>query len=69
MDSLPLLGNSISDLFAEVSNTGKMTVSDRQTLESARLDPATTEEEKQAISRLLHAVRLDRIQVVEETHV
>jgi hypothetical protein len=69
MEPLPLLSDSISELFAEVSNTGKMTASDRQILQSAMLHDETTEEEKQAIDRLLYAVRSGRVQVVEQSHV
>jgi hypothetical protein len=65
MEYPPLLTESISDVFAEVSNTGRMTALDREMLQAALLNEFTTEEEKQAIDRLLYAVRLGRIQVIE----
>jgi hypothetical protein len=65
MEYPSLLTESISDVFAEVSNTSKMTALDREMLQAALLDEFTTEEEKQAIDRLLYAVRLGRIQVIE----
>ncbi len=71
MNDLPLLfnalsSNTLSDLFAEVSSTGNMTRLDCQHLRDVLLDNRTSNEEKQAIDRLLYAIRLGRIQV--ESH-
>lgn len=68
MESSLLLTDSISDLFAEVSNTGRMTPLACQKLQAAMLDQQTTDEEKQAIERLLYAIRLGRVQVIEEIY-
>lgn len=58
----------LSNLFAEVSSTGRMTLFDRQNLRDALLKGHPSDEEKQAIDRLLYAVRLGRIQVLKEPH-
>lgn len=58
----------ISELFAQVSNTGEMAESDCQLLQAAILTNRVTEEEKQAIDRLLYAIRLGRVHVVAERH-
>jgi len=68
MNDLPLPFELLSDLFAEVSSSGKMTAQDCERLKRARLENQISDEEKQAIDRLLYAVRLGRIQVIEETH-
>lgn len=65
MNDLLLLSDVLSELFAEVSNTGNMTALDCQYLRDALLDARTSNEEKQAIARLLYAIRLGRIQVIE----
>jgi len=68
MNDLPLPFEQLSDLFAEVSSSGKMTVQDCEHLKQVRLEEQISDEEKQAIDRLLYAIRLGRIQVIEETH-
>lgn len=69
MKSLSLSPDLISELFAEVSNTGKMSECDCQTLQAAILSDTVTEEERQAIDRLLYAIRLGRVHIIEEGHV
>lgn len=68
MNDLTLLSDVLSELFAEVSSSGKMTAQDCERLKLVLLADQISDEEKQAIDRLLYAVRLGRIQVVEETH-
>lgn len=68
MDS-SLSPDLISALFAQVSNTGEMSECDCQMLQAAILSNAVTEEEKQAIDRLLYAIRLGRVHVIAERHV
>lgn len=69
MNDLPLPSDTLSELFAEVSSTGKIAQRDCQHLRDALLSDQTNDEEKQAIDRLLYAVRLGRIQLVEDAHV
>jgi hypothetical protein len=66
MNDSPLLPVSISELFAEVSNTGKITLLDQAVLLAAISNDTTPEEEKQAIERILYAIRLGRVQVIED---
>lgn len=47
----------IAELFYQVCQAGHLTRSDRQTIMSAFLSGALTDEEKSAINRLVHAVR------------
>ncbi|MER3432701.1 MAG: hypothetical protein C4288_04545 [Leptolyngbya sp. ERB_1_1] len=65
MNTLFVPPDTLSALFADVSSTGKMTLHDCQYLKNALLDDQTSDEEKQAIDRLLYAIRLGRIQVIE----
>lgn len=65
MNDLPLPSDRLSELFAEVSSSSTMTALDCQYLKDALLDDRTSDEEKQAIERLLYSVRLGRIQVVK----
>jgi len=68
MNNLFLPPDTLSALFADVSSTGKMTIHDCQHLRNALLDDQTSDEEKRAIDRLLYAIRLGRIQVIESPH-
>ncbi|MBW4441499.1 MAG: hypothetical protein KME10_09755 [Plectolyngbya sp. WJT66-NPBG17] len=65
MNDLPLPSDILSELFAEVSSSGTMTAHDCQQLRVALLDDQTSNEEKRSIDRLLYAVRIGRIQVIE----
>jgi hypothetical protein len=55
---------ALSDLFAKVSSTGKMTLLDRFTIRDTLLTDQPSNEEKQAIDRLIHAIRVGRIQIL-----
>lgn len=60
------LPSAISELFAQVSVTGKITLADRYGLMAAMLSESISEEEIDCIDRLLHALRKGRVQVVDE---
>ena len=61
-----LLPGAISDLFAQVSSTRKITIADRYGLMAAMLEDALTEEERASVDRLLHSFRRGRLKVVNE---
>src|SRR4028119_894459 len=61
-----LLPGAISDLFAQVSSSGQITVADQYGLMAALLEDAITEEERDSIDRLLHAFCRGRMKVVSE---
>ncbi|GAP95860.1 hypothetical protein [Leptolyngbya sp. NIES-2104] len=62
------LAPDLSEVFAKVSSSGRMTLQDCQHLRTVLLENQISDEEKQAIDRLLYAIRLGRIQVIEEPH-
>lgn len=66
MTPVTLLPSAISELFAQVSVTGKITLADRYGLMAAMLSESISEEEIDCIDRLLHALRKGRVQVVDE---
>lgn len=68
MNDSSLASDLLSELFAEVSSSGRMTSQDCQHLRTVLLENQISDEGKQAIDRLLYAVRLGRIQVIEEDH-
>lgn len=61
-----LLPGAISDLFAQVSISGKITLADRYGLMAALLEDSMTEEERASIDRLLHAFSRGRMKIVDE---
>lgn len=61
-----LLPGAISDLFAQVSSSGVITLADRYGLMAALLEDSITQEERDSIDRLLRAWRRGRMQVVDE---
>lgn len=61
-----LIPGAISDLFAQVTISGKITLADRYGLMAAVLEDSMTEDERSAIDRLLRALSRGRIQVVNE---
>lgn len=61
-----LLPSAISELFAQVSSTGKLTIADRYGLMAAILEESISEEERRCIDRLLRALQRGRIAVVDE---
>jgi hypothetical protein len=68
-EQVRLLPGAISDLFAQISSSGKITLADRYGLMAALLDDSLTEEERASIDRLLRAIRRGRMQVVNEISV
>jgi hypothetical protein len=66
MPPVSLLPSAISELFAQASMTGKITLADRYGLMAALLSDTLSEEEKYCIDRLLHALRKGRVRVVNE---
>jgi hypothetical protein len=63
---LRLLPGAIADLFAQASYSGKITVADRYGLLAAFLEDKLTDEERESIDRLFHALHRGRMQVVSE---
>jgi hypothetical protein len=61
-----LIPGALSDLFAQVTISGKMTLADRYGLLAALLEESITEDERGAIDRLLRALCRGRIKVVNE---
>ncbi len=61
-----LLPNALPDLFAQVSYSGKITLADRYGLMAALLGESLTQEDRELIDRLLHAVYRRRLKVVNE---
>jgi len=66
MISLDLLPNALSELFAQVSVTGQITLADRYGLLAAILTNAANEDEMRSIDRLLHAFCRGRLKIVDE---
>lgn len=66
MPCVTLLPTAIPDLFAAASETHALTVADRYGLMAALLDDCLSEEERQAIDRLLRGVLRGRIQLSPE---
>ncbi|MCP2727006.1 hypothetical protein [Limnofasciculus baicalensis] len=63
---LRLLPGAISDLFAQVSTSGKITLADRYGLMAALLEESLTQEERDSIERLIRSVRRGRLKIVDE---
>ena len=63
---LRLLPGAISDLFAQVSSSGKITLADRYGLMAAFLEDSLTQDERDCIERLLRSVRRGRLKIVDE---
>lgn len=61
-----LIPGALSDLFAQVTISGKMTLADRYGLLAALLEDSISEDERGAIDRLLRALCRGRIKVVNE---
>jgi hypothetical protein len=57
---------AISDIFAHASRSGQITVADRYGLMAALVSDSLSEEDRQAIDRLLHAARRGRLKIVDE---
>lgn len=61
-----LLPTALSDLFAEVTSSGNITLADRYGLKAAILESSLSEEEQTMLDRLLYSVRRGRLQMVNE---
>ncbi len=66
LPQLHLLPGAISDLFAQVSLSGKITKADRYGLMAALLDEELKSDDRIAVDRLLYAVRRGKIHVANE---
>jgi hypothetical protein len=63
---LNLLPGAISELFAQASATGVLTLADRYGLMAAMLQDSLSEEEQRSIDRLLRAVHRGNLKLVNE---
>ncbi len=66
LDQLRLIPGAISDLFAQVSTSGHITLADRYGLMAAMLEEGITEEERASIDRILRAFCRGRMKLVSE---
>lgn len=66
MQSPILLPGALSDLFAQVSISGRVTQADRYGLMAAVLDEELGSEERSVIDRLLHSVCRGRVAIADE---
>ena len=66
MFSLCILPTTISELFASISNTGKITEAERYGIMAILRHPGLEDEEVYALNRLLQAISRGRIQVVNQ---
>jgi hypothetical protein len=64
-----LIPGAVSDLFAQVSRSGKITLADRYGLMAALLEDSISEEERHSIDRLLYALRRGRMKLVDDISV
>lgn len=58
-----LLPTAISDLFADVTSTGKVSLADRYGIRTALLNGDRTEDELRAIDRILRAAHRGRVAI------
>ena len=61
-----LLPSAVSELFAQVTASGRLTIADRYGLMAAVLDESLDDEARYSIDRLLRAVCRGRVQIVNE---
>lgn len=66
MPPVNLLPSALSELFAQVSSSGKITLADRYGILAALLSNDMSKEEQCTIDRLLHVLKQRRVQVVNE---
>jgi hypothetical protein len=57
--------DTLSELFANVADTGELTQADRYGLMTALLDDSLTDDEAQATNRLLRAVKKGQVKIVD----
>jgi hypothetical protein len=61
-----LLPNAVSELFAQSSHSGYITLADRYGLMAALLEDSLNDEERRSIDRLLRAISRGHVRVVDE---
>lgn len=61
-----LIPGAISDLFAQVTSSGYITLADRYGLMAAILEDSISQEERDSIDRLLLSIRRGRMEMVDE---
>lgn len=61
-----LLPNGISELYAQVSNSGQLTLADRYGLMAAVLDESLDEEERMAVNRIIYSIHKRKLVIVDE---
>lgn len=66
MSPINLLPSAISELFAQVSATGQLTVADRYGMMAAILDGSASNEEIHCLNRILYGLQRGRIKIVDE---
>ena len=63
---IQLLPNAISELYAQVSNSGQVTLADRYGLMAAVLDESLDEEERMAVNRIIYGIYKKKLMIVDE---
>ena len=67
LSSLPhLIPGAIANLFAQASNSKRITKADRYGLMAAILDDSLSEEERASIDRLLRSTKRGRVEMVND---
>ncbi len=66
LPQIRLIPGALSDLFAQVSSSGRITLADQYGLMAALLEEELAEHERASIDRLLYALKRGRLKVVPE---
>jgi hypothetical protein len=66
MSPVNLLPTALSDLFAQATTSGRITLADRYGLLAAIFDESLSDEERFSIDRLLRSVCRGRVKMVDE---
>ncbi|MFB2934248.1 hypothetical protein ACE1B6_03135 [Aerosakkonemataceae cyanobacterium BLCC-F154] len=66
MMQVQLLPNAISELYAQVSNSGQLTLADRYGLMAAVLDESLDEEQRMAVNRIIYGIHKGKLVIVDE---
>ena len=61
-----LIPGALSDLYAQATSSGEITLADQYGLMAALLEESLTSEERASLNRLLHGIRRGRLKVVNE---
>jgi hypothetical protein len=69
MPPVTLLPTALSDLFAQATTSGRITLADRYGLLAAMFDESLSDEERFSIDRLLRSVCRGRVKIVDELSV